>query len=67
MPLSFPARLLRLRIAPAYLGMNKNVFNKQVRPCVRVNAVELRSLLNAANRLKKCRKSPAMTVLRLTG
>jgi hypothetical protein len=34
--LSFPPRLLRLRIAPAYLGMNKNSFNKLVRPCVRV-------------------------------
>ena len=31
------------------------------------SAAELRNLLNAANRLKKSRKSPAMTVLRLTG
>jgi Phage integrase family len=31
------------------------------------SAAELRNLLSAANRLKKPRKSPAMTVLRLTG
>jgi integrase len=31
------------------------------------SAAELRNLLNAANRLKKSRKNPAMTVLRLTG
>lgn len=28
----FPPRLLRLRDAPSYLGMNKNLFNEQVRP-----------------------------------
>src|SRR3982074_2672056 len=32
--LSFLPRLLRLRIAPAYLGMNKNSFNKLVRPAI---------------------------------
>jgi len=31
------------------------------------SAAELRSLLDAANRVQKSRKSPAMTVLRLTG
>ena len=39
--------------------------------CTRVttdySAAELRNLLNAANRLKNSRKSPTMTVLRLTG
>jgi hypothetical protein len=101
---SFTPHLLRLRHAPTYLGMNKNAFNRLVRPNVRVialgqrgiafdrlelgawaeeycrrngrpaarvttdySAAELRNSLNAANRLKKFRKSPGMTVLRLTG
>jgi integrase len=44
MPLAFPPRLLRLRIAPAYLGINKNVFNKLVRPCVRVITIGKRGI-----------------------
>jgi hypothetical protein len=44
MPLAFPPRLLRLRIAPAYLGVNKNVFNKLVRPCVRVITIGKRGI-----------------------
>jgi hypothetical protein len=28
-------RVLRLRDAPRYLGMNRNLFNSEVRPCVR--------------------------------
>jgi len=32
----FPPRLIRFRAAPAYLGMNKNLFNQLVRPCVSV-------------------------------
>src|SRR5262249_2190405 len=31
-----PPRLLRLRDAPRYLGMDKNRFNREVRPCVTV-------------------------------
>lgn len=30
------ARLLRLRDAPRYLGMDKNRLNREVRPCVTV-------------------------------
>ena len=33
--LSFSPRLLRPRLAAAYLGMNKNNFNRLVRPSVR--------------------------------
>lgn len=31
----FPPRLLRFRHAPAYLGMDRNRFNHEVRPFVR--------------------------------
>ena len=33
-PLGFTPRVLRLRDAPRYLGMNKNYFNERVRPYV---------------------------------
>ena len=29
-----PPRFIRLRDAPAYLGMDKNRFKREVRPCV---------------------------------
>jgi hypothetical protein len=32
----FAPRLLRLRDAPRYLGMDKNRFNREVRPCLTV-------------------------------
>ena len=36
MPDTISPRLIRLRSAPAYLGMDKNRFNREVRPCIPV-------------------------------
>jgi len=41
---SFTPRLLRMRHAPTYLGMNKNAFNVLVRPNVRVIALGRRGI-----------------------
>jgi predicted DNA-binding transcriptional regulator AlpA len=41
---SFTPRFLRLRHAPAYLGLNKNAFNRLVRPNVRVIALGQRGI-----------------------
>ena len=31
-PLQYPPRFIRLKLAPVYLGMDKNLFNRTVRP-----------------------------------
>ena len=90
MPLSFPPRLLRLRIAPAYRNVRVHdlrhtlgrrlraagvsfedrqdlLGHRSTRVTTDYSAAELRNLLDAANRVQKSRRSPAMTVLRLTG
>jgi len=41
----FPPRLIRFRAAPAYLGMNKNLFNQLVRPCVSVIPLGKRAIV----------------------
>src|ERR1700733_5890213 len=32
--LQYPPRFIRLKMAPVYLGMDKNLFNRAVRPCL---------------------------------
>jgi hypothetical protein len=43
----FPPRLIRFRAAPAYLGMNKNLFNQLIRPCVSLIPLGKRAIANS--------------------
>ena len=50
----FPPRLIRFRAAPAYLGMNKNLFNQLVRPCVSVIPLGKRAIAFDRLELDSC-------------
>jgi catechol 2,3-dioxygenase-like lactoylglutathione lyase family enzyme len=58
----------RLRVAGVSFEDRQDLLgHRSTRVTTDYSAAELRNLLTAANRLKKSRKSPAMTVLPLTG